>query len=255
MAPRRERGRIVWHELMTSDTAAAERFYSKVIGWSTAPFGNGYTTWQAGEVGAGGLMETTPEAKAMNVPPNWLTYVEVPDTDATIAQAQKLGGKLLVPAQTVPTVGRFAVLMDPQGAAFGVLTTEPEGQPEGDPQLLGWSWHELMTTDWKAGWSFYEALFGWVKKDEMDMGEMGTYFMFGRDRFTYGGMMNKPPHVQAPPFWLPYVMVDSADDTAAATTAAGGKVMNGPMEVPGGDRIAVLVDPQGAHFGVHSKKK
>jgi predicted enzyme related to lactoylglutathione lyase len=255
MANKAERGRIVWHELMTSDSKAAQDFYTKVIGWKTQAFGPDYTIFQAdSDRGVGGVMAITPEAKEMGAPPSWTTYVEVPDCDASVAQATKLGATTLVPPQDIPTVGRFAVLQDPQGAVFAIITSEPAGEPETDCPPLGFSWHELMTTDYKAAFAFYEAMFGWVKKDEMDMGKMGVYLMFGRDRFTYGGIMNRPEHVPVS-FWLPYILVDSADATAEKATKAGAKLMNGPMEVPGGDRIAVLTDPQGAHFALHSKKK
>src|SRR5205085_9722746 len=114
-------GRFVWHELMTSDPAAAQTFYKEVVGWTTSKFGGegsgmDYTMWMSGQTPIGGVMAFTPDAKAMGVPPNWLAYVEVPDVDATIAQATKLGGAVIVPAQTVDQVGRFAVLRDPQGA-------------------------------------------------------------------------------------------------------------------------------------------
>jgi predicted enzyme related to lactoylglutathione lyase len=112
-----------------------------------------------------------------------------------------------------------------------------------------------MTTDYQAAADFYNAIFGWDKKSEFDMGDMGMYYMFGRDRFTYGGMMNKPQHVEAPIHWLHYVQVESADAAAERATSAGAKLLVGPMEVPGGDRIAVLIDPQGAGFAVHSKKQ
>jgi predicted enzyme related to lactoylglutathione lyase len=191
----------------------------------------------------------------MGAPPNWLAYIAVPNADETIAQATRLGGTVLVPAQSVPNVGRFAVLQDPQGAAFAVIKGEtsmpvPE---ETDPKPLEFSWHELMTTDAKAAVAFYTALFGWAKKSEFDMGAMGIYYIFGRDRFQYGGIMNKPAEVAAPPNWLHYVQVDNADEAAKRAEKVGGKIINGPMDVPGGDRIAAIVDPQGAAFAVHAK--
>ncbi|MGH9884778.1 MAG: VOC family protein, partial [bacterium] len=100
---------------------------------------------------------------------------------------------------------------------------------------------------------YYEALFGWEKKSEFDMGEQGIYKMFGRDRFTYGGMMKLSPGMPAP-YWLHYIRVaDTVDAAVERATAAGGKVMLPPLEVPGGDRVAILTDPQGAVFAVHSK--
>ena len=153
----------------------------------------------------------------------------------------------------MPSVGRFAVLRDPQGAAFAVITSEAQLGEETDPKPREFSWHELITTDYKAADKFYSKLFGWESKSEVDMGDMGMYHMFGRDRFTYGGMFNKAADMPAPPHWMHYVKVDSADAAAERAKKAGGTVINGPMDVPGGDRIAAIVDPQGATFAVHSK--
>lgn len=254
-AQQTERGRIVWHELMTKDPKAAEPFYKRVVGWTTKPWeGNkDYTMWMAGENPVGGLMELPREAAEMGAPPNWLTYIAVPDVDETIEQAQAQGATVIKEATDIEGVGRFAVLRDPQGAVFAIIAGEGETPAESDPKPLEFSWHELITTDYQAADRFYNSLFGWEKKSEFDMGEMGLYHMFGRDRFTYGGMYNKPAEMPAPPNWLPYVQVDSADRAAERATEKGGTILNGPMEVPGGDRIAIIQDPQGAVFAVHSK--
>ncbi len=253
------RGRFVWHELMTTDTKAAQAFYKEVVGWKTSKMEGGpmeYDFWQTGdapETMIGGLMAMPSGALEMGAPPSWLAYIEVPDADASVAQAVKLGAKVLMPAKTVEKAGRFAVLQDPQGGVFAVITSAMPLQPENDPQPREFSWHELTTSDQAAAIKFYEQLFGWEKKSEFDMGNMGIYHMFGRDRFTYGGIMKKPP--QAPgTYWVHYVRVaDTADAAAERAKKAGGKLMVGPVEVPGGDRIAVLSDPQGAVFAVHSK--
>jgi predicted enzyme related to lactoylglutathione lyase len=252
-APTGTRGRFCWHELMTPDPAGAEAFYKEVVGWPTTKMeGFDYTFWWAGEKMVGGLMATIPEAAAMGAPPAWLAYIEVPDADATIAQAEKLGATVLVPAKTMEQAGRFAVLADPQGATFAVITSAQPLKEETDPAPLEFSWHELTTTDQPSAISFYEQIFGWEKKSEFDMGDMGVYYMFGRDRFTYGGMMKQQPGGPGS-YWLHYIRVDSADAAAERATKAGATLMVGPMEVPGGDRVAVLRDPQGAAFAVHSK--
>jgi predicted enzyme related to lactoylglutathione lyase len=137
---------------------------------------------------------------------------------------------------------------------FAVHHGEAAIEPEQDPAPRGFSWHELATTDPERAWDFYSALFGWEKRDAMDMGPLGTYQMFGRDRFTYGGVYRKPDDMPAPPNWLPYALVDSADAAVERAQKLGGQVLNPPMEVPGGDRVAVIMDPQGAAFAVHSKK-
>jgi predicted enzyme related to lactoylglutathione lyase len=257
-----EQGRFLWHELMTSDTGGAQQFYKKVVGWDTQKWDNNnpeidYTMWMAGEAPTGGVMDIPPDAAQAGAPPNWLHYIGTDDVDATVKKATQLGAAVLVPAQTMPGVGRFAVLQDPQGAVFATIDGENPSGEETDPQAKQFSWHELVTSDPDKAWDFYSTLFDWKKTSAMDMGpDLGNYQMFGRDRFTYGGIYRKPADLPAPPHWLHYVMVeDSADEAADRATKAGGKLVMGPMEVPGGDRIAVLQDPQGAYFAVHSKAK
>ena len=120
------RGRFVWHELLTTDLAAAQDFYTRVVGWTPSKWdGAGaaadYTLWMAGEAPVGGLMKQPEEAAKMGAPPSWLAYVEVPDVDAAISEATTLGASVLAPAMEVGGVGRFAVLRDPQGAVFAVI--------------------------------------------------------------------------------------------------------------------------------------
>ena len=255
MAEASNHGRYVWHELMTPDVNAAGVFYSAVVGWTVEPWKSDgadvlYWSFMDGQRPAAGMMRV-PDAMA-GAPPAWIAYVEVDDIDTTVDQAMSLGATVVAPARTMPGVGRFAALRDPQGATFAAITSERKLEPEADPKPLEFSWHELATDDWKAAEAFYSALFGWKKQSEFDMGAMGMYSMFGRDRFTYGGMMNRTADMP-PAQWIHYAAVPDADAAAERAKAAGGQVMMGPTEVPGGDRIAILADPQGAPFAVHSK--
>jgi uncharacterized protein len=254
MADVKSRGRFVWYDLMTTDLEKAQAFYTKVVGWGTQawPGPQPYTMWTADGAPLGGLMKQPPEEKA---PPHWLAYISTPDVDATTKQAQSLGATVLVKPTPIPNVGTFSVLADPQGAAFAPFAPTGETpEPQGPPPAGQFSWHELMTTDYKAAFAFYNALFGWEKDAEHDMGPMGVYLLFGRNGHQLGGMFNTPAGVPAPRNWLQYVAVDSADRAAERVTANGGTIMNGPMDVPGGDRIAQCMDPQGAAFAVHSRK-
>jgi predicted enzyme related to lactoylglutathione lyase len=89
----------------------------------------------------------------------------------------------------------------------------------------------------------------------MDMGPMGKYQMFNRPHGMIGGMMNKPKEMaNVPPNWQIYFRVPDVDAAAERIKANGGKILNGPMDVPDGDRIVNAMDPQGAAFGLHSKK-
>jgi len=249
------KSRFVWHELLTTDTKAGGGFFSKLAGWKTeaAPNMPEYTLFKAGDRQVAGMMALPRDAAAMHIPPNWLSYVSTSSADDTSRKAEALGGKVLKAPADIPTVGRFAVLQDPQGAAFAVF--QPAGAPPDGPPTVDFSWHELATTDWRAALSFYGSLFGWEATDSMDMGpELGTYQMYGWKGETLGGMFNKPKQVPGPPNWLPYIKVEDATTTAVLVKKLGGKIVNGPMEVPGGSWIAQGLDLQGAFFAVHSDK-
>jgi predicted enzyme related to lactoylglutathione lyase len=118
-----EEGTPCWAELETSDTAAAEKFYSSVLPW-TAKKGGDYTEWQVNGRSFAGMMQIPPEWGP--VPPHWIVYFEVADTDATAAKVKGLGGGERVPPTDIPDVGRFAVVHDPQGANFAVVKLDPK---------------------------------------------------------------------------------------------------------------------------------
>jgi uncharacterized protein len=249
------RGRFVWYDLMTTDPDAAIAFYRKAFGWGITPFPQDptYRMWTVGRNPMGGVMRLPDEARRTGAPPNWLPYVSVPNVDATVRQAAALGAKTHVAPRDIPDMGRFAVLLDPQGAAFAVYQF-PSGAPaapDAAPKTGEFAWRELATTDWRAAWEFYRTLFGWQKTEAMDMGPGGIYHMFGHGGSSVGGMYNKPPEMPAP-HWLCYVSVTKADDAAANVTKLGGKIVQGPMDIPGGGRIAMCVDPQGAAFAVYA---
>ena len=247
-------GSFVWCELMTTDTAAAESFYKKAVGWTSVPFApdGSYTVFNnSSGAGVGGLMKLPDAAKQMGAPPHWLMYVGTPSVDETAVRIAQLGGRVLKQPDDIPNTGRFAVVQDPFGATFGIYTPKTAGPGKGQPGLGDFSWFELYTPNPDGAWKFYETLFGWEKTTAMDMGEMGVYQMFGRGGgVPNGGIMKPPPG--APAAWMPYALVKDAKAAAAVATANGGKIVNGPMEVPGGDWIAQGMDPQGAMFSVHS---
>ncbi len=251
-------GRFVWYELMTTNTRAAEAYYSKVVGWRAQAAPNAsmpYTLFSVGETPVSGMMDQPEEAKKMGAPPSWLGYVAVDDVDATTDQAKRLGAAIYVEPRDIPNVGRFAVIADPQKAAIGLFKwsipmQEAPVEP-GTPGRIGW--HELMTTDWEKAYAFYNALFGWQKAEAFDMGAMGKYQIFSTGGPAVGGMFNKPPEVPHT-FWLYYFNVGDFDAAVERVKADGGAVVNGPMEVPGGSWIVQAKDPQGAMFALVGRR-
>jgi uncharacterized protein len=247
--------KFVWYELTTPDLDAAQTFYSQVIGWNIADAGMPgyrYGIISAGTTSIGGMMAINEEMSSRGVPPCWTGYVGVPDVDAKTAQFKAAGGSIHLPPADIPGVGRFSLVADPFGA--GLILFKPQGGEtpapvsRGTPGYIGWN--ELMAGDREAAFSFYATVFGWTKTRSHDMGPMGLYQLFSTDGANdAGGMMTKMPDMPMSS-WAYYVNVESIGAALERVKAGGGKVMNGPMQVPGGDWVAQCQDPQGAFFSL-----
>ena len=250
--------RFVWYELTTSDHDAAEAFYRKVVGWKTADAGQPgmrYTILSAGDRGMGGLTALSAEAAQAGARPGWLGYVGVPDTDAAAKRIAEAGGAIHRAPDNIPNVGRFAVVADPGGTVFMLLTPLPRADvpPPPEPTTPGLvSWHELHSSmGQEAAFKFYSSQFGWETAELMDMGPMGKYRVFAADGVPLGGMMDKPAGTPGSA-WSFYVNVAGLDAAVARIKANGGQVLMGPQEVPGGSWIVQAVDPQGVAFALVS---
>jgi predicted enzyme related to lactoylglutathione lyase len=251
-------GQFVWYELATTDAVAARAFYAAVVGWDMRPSGVGtsdYTLLGVGESSVGGLMPLPQEACDAGARPGWVGYIGVDDVDAKAAEIWEKGGEIRRAPDDIEGVGRFAVAADPQGAVFILFKPAVAAWTPPPPKALGTcGWHELMATDGPSAFDFYASMFGWTKDEAMDMGAMGVYQMFraGGDE-PVGGVMTKPPGVPGP-YWAYYFLVDSIAAAVDRLTKAGGRVVNGPMEVPGSMWIVQALDPQGAFFSLLSEK-
>src|SRR5215475_991609 len=157
-------GQFFWHELMTTDTKAAEKFYGDVVGWKAtqAPGPHPYTLFNAGDRGIAGMLKITDDMAQHGARPGWLGYISVDDVDQGLARLKQEGGKAFMGPQEVPGVIRFAMVADPQGAPFYLakgLMEAPPPLPMGTPGTVGWN--ELMASDWQAAFAFYSKMFGW----------------------------------------------------------------------------------------------
>jgi len=252
-------GTFVWYELVTSDLDAAAKFYHAVMGWKIADYGNPsfrYLLGKVGETGVAGLMTMPPDMPAGSKP-FWVGYISVDDVDQTAAELEKAGGKVNKAPHDVPTVGRMAMVSDPQGAGFIIMkpssTENPERPKPGTPGTLGWS--ELYAENGETIFPFYATLFGWQKRAAMPMGEMGNYQLFGVDGgMDFGGMMTRMEK-SMPPCWGYYTNVDAIGAAIARIKDAGGQVIAGPHEVPGPMWTANCLDPQGAMFSIVSSRQ
>jgi len=244
-------GSVIWYELLTGDTAAAAGFYEQVVGWRTHGFEgapvDGYTLFQAPDgADVAGLMPLPDGAPG----PVWLAYIGVDDVDAATDAATRAGAIVHMAPQSLPGVGRLAMLADPQGAPFYLMRGDsPEDSHSFKPLTPGHGgWHELHTSDWEAARDFYHGQFGWKASSEMDMGPMGKYAIFSIGGTDAGAMFNSPNMPR--PIWLLYFNVADLEAATQRITAHGGTILHGPTDVPDGQRIVQASDPQGAMFAL-----
>ena len=248
-------GTFVWHDLMSTDPAGSQAFYSKLFGWNYEEItiegiGN-YPMIRVGESMIGGVVPL----EAEGVPSHWMGYVSVADVDAAAKTAAESGGQICVPGTDMPNIGRFAVITDPSGAAVSLWKSAEGGMTEPEKPATGtFVWNELLTNDPAACTDFYPKIFDW-KHESMAMpgpgGEM-TYHLFKRtDQKEGSGMMQMPPGAEAPSHWLPYVAVEDVDASVEQAKGLGANVYCEPTDIPNVGRFAVLADPQGATFAVY----
>lgn len=247
--------RFVWYELMTTDSDAAAKFYADVVGWKAAksPMPDmDYVLFNAGPDQVAGAFTLSAEAKAGGAPVGWVGYVGVANADQAAKELRAAGGAVHREPSDIPGVGRFAMVADPQGAAFALF--QPARGDDASPADIAKpghvGWHDLYARDGAAIFDFYGKLFGWVKGDAMEMGPAGKYQIFGSAAdHMMGGMMTKPAQMPAPAR-LFYVNVPSIEKAVPKIKAGSGQVLNGPIEVPGGQWVVQCLDPQGANFAL-----
>lgn len=259
-------GGFIWYELMTPDPLEAKRFYDAVIGWdvdvdSVAP-GIDYRMIKRSDGGnAGGVLTLTDEMRAGGARPIWLGYLQVKDVDAAAEAIKADGGQITMPPWDQMGVGRLAMVTGPEGAPFYLMDPLP---PEGDADATSdvfsvdeaqhVRWNELWSGDPNQSVDFYQRHFGWVQEGDMDMGDMGKYLFVQHGGVMIGAIMPRMPDVPAS-MWNFYIGVDDIDRAAEAAKSGGGQVVNGPMEIPGGEYAVNAVDPQGALFGLVGPRK
>jgi predicted enzyme related to lactoylglutathione lyase len=252
-------GKFVWYEYMGNDLKAAVDFYTHVVGWTAEDGGMAdfpYQIVSAGGHPVGGMMDIPADAKAMGARPSWLGYIWVENVDLALPKLMEAGGKVFKAPSDIPEVGRFAVVADPYGGTF-LLFRDSGGNPPpppaaGTPGTIGW--HELHCDDGAKAINFYCNFFGWSKTGEFDMGPMGVYRMFKTGHGEEGGIMTRTAQAPAS-LWLYYVNVDALDPAVERIKAKSGQIVNGPIEVPGGQWVVQALDPQGALFALVAPKR
>lgn len=260
-------GTPIWFELTTPDQDAAKTFYEATIGWTIAAspmaeHGDYLIANAADGSGVAGLMAPPPGAPASS---GWSIYFGTADVDAAAERVKTLGGAIQFGPMDIPKVGRFAVVSDPQGVVFSLMTGDsPEDSTafkQGPGNFGHGVWIELATPDPDGAFAFYGALFGWSKAGAMPMGDMGEYAFIGAGPDgastidgTLGAVMSSKT-TGAPARWNNYFHVTDIDAAIATAKEKGGTLLQGPDQIPGGDYSANIRDPHGAQIGLVGPRK
>jgi uncharacterized protein len=245
-------GGFCWNELLTSDEAAATKFYTAVFGWQTGEYpgaGVKYTLWKNKGKDIGGLMKRPMES----IPPQWMAYVTVADADATAKKVTEAGGKVMTPPFDVPTVGRIAVLQDPQGASLGIIKPAKEAGACSRNQIV---WCDIPVKDLDRAIRFYSAVLGApIKKEQHEGMSFATLPHAGEHGvsgcLTTGCEGNKSEPSQQGPL-LYFNCQGRLDQAIAAVEPNRGKVLQPKHPIgPYGFR-AVVLDSEGNRIALHS---
>jgi uncharacterized protein len=252
-------GTPIWFELTTNDQDKAQDFYADVVGWKIAASPSaehgGYRIANAPDgQGVAGLMTPPP---GMNGMPGWVIYFAANDVDAMAEKVKQLGGKVHVGPMDIPQIGRFAVCADPQGVVFQLMKgASPEDsqafkqmKPGEEGGLGHCVWIELATPDPEAAIKFYGTLFGWSKQGAMPMGDMGEYTFIGTGKDFRPGAVMSSEKTGRDQRWNMYFQVADIDAAVAKVTSGGGKVFQGPDEIPGGAFSINVADSEGHQIG------
>lgn len=248
-AARFRAGEPAWIELVTDDPAAAETFYTDLLGWSVRHerLASGtYRMCRLGDHDVAGIADAALLHRGR--PDGWVTYVAVDDVEAAAARAIDLGGELAVPPRYLPDAGSGATVVDPQGAVLGLY----QGENRAGVQLLNTAgslcWNELSTGDLAGSVDFYRGLFGYgTERRESSTGR--AYSVLTLDDEPVAGVLELEtewPNV-LPARWVPYLGVDAIGPAVDRLVGLGGTHAIGPVPSAHG-LIHVVRDHQGHAF-------
>ncbi|WP_427015414.1 VOC family protein [Pseudarthrobacter sp. P1] len=244
-------GSPCWIDLMTSDPAKAQDFYTQLFGWTyetgdEEKYGGYIVASKDGKMVAG-LMKNDSQS---GYPDVWSTYLRVEDINAASEAAAANGGQVYLPPMEVPEQGYMGMLGDASGAAVGLwqFGGHTGFQVHGEPGTA--AWHELHTRGYDAAVKFYQDVFGWQTEVLSDTPEF-RYSTLGSGDDAVAGILDASADLPegAPSNWQVYFGVDDADATVAQALALGGQVVREAEDTPYG-RLASMTDPTGAMFTI-----
>lgn len=242
-------GKFVWYDLLTSDVPATERFYRELFGWDFVEddADSTYLVITSEGKAIGGVADIARMKMQVNAS-QWVGWISVPNVDAAVLEIQDLGGVVHSGPDDLPDRGRAAIVGDPQGAVFAILTSNTGDPEDAEPAENQWLWRELLTTDVDGALAFYAQLFDY-ERETFDAGIQLDYQLLSRDGRRRAGVFENPfEGVRS--HWLPYVRVSDPTALIRRVESLGGHVVVAPSADIRDGTVAVIVDPSGAALAI-----
>jgi predicted enzyme related to lactoylglutathione lyase len=254
-------GKIIWRDLLTNDPAASQRFYGELFGWEFESVGtasnlksnSSYTLIRHNGILIGGMIDTLALNNRDDIS-QWIVLMSVDDIDVSVDAVTANGGKIIAPPTDLQSRGRLAVIRDAEGALIGLLETKDGDPRDSEPEVDGFLWDELWTSDVGSAGTFYNKVAG-LTKDTVDVdGEPDTAptysLLKAGDKPRVGIMPN--PLEGLDPVWVSYIRVESPAAIASRVTGLGGRVIVEAQPRPLGGEVAFVAGPSGAGIALQT---
>jgi predicted enzyme related to lactoylglutathione lyase len=254
-------GKIIWRDLLTNDPAASQRFYGELFGWEFEKIGeasnlrsnSAYTLIRHNGKLIGGMVDTVALNNRRDIS-QWVVLMSVEDLDARVAGVKAGGGEIVAPPTDLQARGRLALVRDAEGALLGLLETRDGDPQDSEPEIGGFLWDELWTTDVQNAGAFYSAIAG-LAQDTVDIDKDNatapTYALLKAGETPRVGILPMPLD-GLDPVWVSYIRVDNPAAITARVGGLGGRVIVEAGPRPLGGQVAFIAGPSGAGIALQS---
>jgi predicted enzyme related to lactoylglutathione lyase len=254
-------GKIVWRDLLTNDPAASQNFYGNLFGWEFESVGSAaglssntaYTLIRHNGRPIGGMIDTVALNNKDDIS-QWVVLMSVEDIDAATAKFVADGGEMIAPPTDLQRRGRMAIVSDAEGALLALLQTRDGDPADREPEIGGFLWDELWTTDVERATAFYESFAG-LDATDMDIDENqesgASYRLLKAGDTPRVGIMANPLE-GVKPVWISYIRVENPAEVTAKVAGLGGHVIVEARSRPLGGTVAFVAGPSGAGIALQT---
>jgi predicted enzyme related to lactoylglutathione lyase len=245
-------GKFVWVDLLTPDVERAEAFYGKLFGWTFRKIGAGnsaYTLAFLGEEPMGGIVRV-PAKPGERKQARWIGFISVSNVTEALRAVLIHGGKVLVSARSYPKRGDLAIVADREGAIFGVMSSSTGDGEDFLKETGDWIWAQFLSREGEKAVKFYAGVSG-SETLETPRADGAKRWLLVSQGYARASVIEIPPkRTDVRPGWVGYVRVAEVGSTVALAQQLGSRVLVAPRPELFDGKVALLMDPGGAVFGV-----